>query len=1681
MINRPTANPALLTTALLLISSVAGAATTTTPVEGSKGISEQGCLQQLTTAVGDGENCMYNGGPSQVAAATPYGEVTGPYQQVVYYDATATPGAFSVAWVRNTGDAKIQQAITGSVSVDDNGTPLLGSDDSLSFTLTLRSPGTGDVIRHLGTSVVDRYTTMTQVLAPTPVSSATANGAGGFDYVIGSQGFPELRTFALAGPCQDQPFGSLDCEFSFTSFFTTGQLDPNGWNITSPAGLSSLEGNTGARTTGSLTGAACVDTGANSDCRDSKVSFAPLVIGPNQTPGSGVTAEDVGWDQLTLKVSTNAAGNVTAVAGFDVQEYQTFGPNFICGSDPGAAINCNSWLSGYFTLAGIFGPVGEANDDGPVTAQEGVAEIIDVLANDLNFSDPLTVTISTPPAKGVAVVNGSPGNAAGITVTYTANAGATGTDTFVYTVDDGSGSDTATVTLLIGVGANDDTATTTRNTPVNISVGANDTGFGTPVTVTVDGGSFSSGGSAVVTVNNVAPGAIVVTYTPASAAGTPGYVETFEYSIDDGILPPDTATVSVTVSNAIPDARDGGIAISTTGLAPLGRTGSFTAPGAGGSLGNTGGSAAVTISGQGTRGTATVAGSVITYTVTDTAFYTGSDSFSYLVTDADGETDGGTVTVTIANATPALAAGAVTTSRNRDSTPVFPGITAGNGSPAQHTLTVTQQAVNGTCTVTPANGTGSLVYSPDTDFAGDDSCQLTLTDGDGQAAAATFTVSVRAIAEVQPNIGGASGFDPWSLVLLAGLPLLRRRRRAVIPSGTSLVLALTAGLLIAGTPGNSARAQSAEGRDAGGMQEIVVTSRKVEEKLQDVPLAITAFDSNLIEASGITNLNDVAELTPGLSFFNAFGENLPVPVIRGVVPTNIFDRNSAAIFVDGVYISGREGLNFSQLDVERIEVVKGPQSALYGRDAFSGAINYVTKKPSDTPEAKVGVELGNRDKYKASGSMSGPLVEDGSLRGRIAALYDDWDGSYDNSLAPQNDLGGYEFKSFQGSLLWLPMDTMDITLSYYKSDDKIDESPTVSLPTNCEDRLNDDNNTPRLQNFCGEIPDIEDIPGLNGGKAIPKVAEAVGEERQLDRVNLNINWDLPDYGMLSALTGYSKTRQKSVSDFNRSLGENTSFLYCDPAAAEAPGSPNSCGTSPATQRFFTGIYNPQYWQQTEEYSQEIRFSSNQDQRLRYLAGGYWYTVNATSQPGNTISTRPLPVSQSGDAIGLAPFDPSAPNFAVGTAIFYPTFLPDGGLDPLLRDVEDDDTDGLAFFGALDYDITERLRGRTELRWSREKQSQSLPAYVRCFGATEAECGDDRFDLRYLAPNLVNADGECRHPVTDQDLGLGNCLRTGDKTFKQVTGRVGLDFKVNDLWLVYGSVAFGEKPGGIQLISATLVPGPDETEGEERAVTNPFDPETITAYELGVKGVLLDGRVRFDAALFYNDWKKVVIRQLRETLPGTGEQLEQPTAFNTNAGDATVKGFEITADVGITDNLTGRFTTAWTDSELDSGQIDTFINFPSFAPDGDMSGQTMLRQPEWTSSASLSYGRPLDNDWDWYVRGDASYQSDVYTDLTNENWLPAHTYVNTTLGLKSDRYTLELWGRNIFNDGSPIAAFRDIYWTNTADQYPDANGNYQNVGARPNFDEFVPLRLTVTYPRERTFGVRGEVRFGNAVR
>ncbi|MEO7385328.1 MAG: TonB-dependent receptor [Gammaproteobacteria bacterium] len=911
------------------------------------------------------------------------------------------------------------------------------------------------------------------------------------------------------------------------------------------------------------------------------------------------------------------------------------------------------------------------------------------------------------------------------------------------------------------------------------------------------------------------------------------------------------------------------------------------------------------------------------------------------------------------------------------------------------------------------------------------------------------------------------------------------------------------------------------------LTEIIVTGRRQgDENLKEVPLAITAFDSATIASAGITNLQDVANLTPGLSFFNAFGENLPVPVIRGIVPQDIFGETAVAVFVDGVYVSGREGLNFSQLDVERIEVLKGPQSSTYGRNAFSGAINYVTKAPTDEFSAKSEVEIGNRGKQKVVAMASGPLLGE-SLTGRVSALYDEWDGSYDNTLAPENDIGGYRYRSLQGKLRWRPADSLDINLSVYTSNDEIDEAAVGGVPANCEDRIEQTsanaNERPfvRLQNWCGRIPDLAELPdNLDAsqypnmvllpnsvtGDSLPKIPEATGEDRDLLRSNLNVVWDA-GFGTFSFLTGYSDTEQSSKSDFGRSAGNSIPLIYCNDftfAGVAQCQSPEDWGRTPM------GFLNLEIGTTTEEWSQEIRFTSPRDERLRYSTGLYYYHVDEKSYPGGPIGTVPLPASIFDIGFGPVAYPTS---LAIGSYIFGGTLTPDGALDPLNRPVEDKTTEAWSVFGSVEFDITEKLTGNAEIRIAEERQEANTYTYLNCQGFDPdsgdptdtstfpfnfpdvAACGDDRFDLRATAP-LYNSD------LVTYDRESANA----SERFETVSGRAGLKYAFDSGWMLYGSIARGEKPGGLLFVDADFLTGSPES----AFIPNFFEPEKLTAYEVGLKGYTADRRLGIDVAAFYNDWQDVVLRQLLENSPVDGRAFDQPEGFNANVGDAEVWGWEMTADMAFTDNLTGRLTVGYTDSTLTNARQDTYSLFPSFYTDdptcaptaiqaitggdsdetellqknkatqcrqisGDVSGNTQLRQPKWTSSASLSYRRQLRGDWDWFSRVDANYLGKIFVGNDNQNYLPSRTNVNLRLGAESGRYSVELWARNLLANNNPIAAFRDIYWTNDADI--QGQENLASIREISNFDDFPPFRISISYPSLRTYGLTAKVRFG----
>lgn len=254
-------------------------------------------------------------------------------------------------------------------------------------------------------------------------------------------------------------------------------------------------------------------------------------------------------------------------------------------------------------------------------------------------------------------------------------------------------------------------------------------------------------------------------------------------------------------------------------------------------------------------------------------------------------------------------------------------------------------------------------------------------------------------------------------------------------------LAITAAALCAIAPGGVPQAR-AQGAQIGMLEEIVVTARKREEALQDIPLAITAFTADDLDKRSILDMRDVSRLTPGFAFEEFTGSGNTAPVIRGATQIAGSVEQPVSFFLDGVYLPRSYVTDIGFTGIERIEIVKGPQSARYGRNAFMGAVNYVTKRPGDEWEAEAQTTLGNYSRFDIGGSLSGPLVED--KVGITASVdYSEFDGSWRNphpfcdiSFEPGTDcrVGGYEKTTFNVGAVITPIENLTIDISYFDLD-----------------------------------------------------------------------------------------------------------------------------------------------------------------------------------------------------------------------------------------------------------------------------------------------------------------------------------------------------------------------------------------------------------------------------------------------------------------------------------------------------------------------------------------------------------------------------------------------------------------------------------------------------------------------
>ena len=384
----------------------------------------------------------------------------------------------------------------------------------------------------------------------------------------------------------------------------------------------------------------------------------------------------------------------------------------------------------------------------------------------------------------------------------------------------------------------------------------------------------------------------------------------------------------------------------------------------------------------------------------------------------------------------------------------------------------------------------------------------------------------------------------------------------------------------------AAIAQQAE-EDRPVMEEIIVTAMKREQNLQDVPTSIWAITSDTIDDSGLTGIQDLAQMVPGLIFAETIGRQTTAPSIRGVAPFGFADP-TVVVMIDG-YTSGfqRSGNNATLLDLERIEILRGPQATLYGRNAIGGVINYITRKPDNDLRANLRLDAGTYGTYVGQASLGGPLVKD-LLHAGIAFGYRESGGFLDNVATGEDNVNDEQDINGRLNLRFTPGDALDVnfTLDYNEADDAAGDPSHVF---------------PDIY-FSGSPPNVADIVGgrvdFNDFDRTVDQLYLGGFDRDETTGVLHVDWDL-GFATFSSITGDSNQETSVRVPFNRHSSSPFDFDV--------------------------------QWD-VESFSQELRLASSGDGPFQWLMGGYYYDNQRKRTLYLDFGTGPLLFQQSLDEV-----------------------------------------------------------------------------------------------------------------------------------------------------------------------------------------------------------------------------------------------------------------------------------------------------------------------------------------------------------------------------------------------------------------------------------------------------------------
>jgi len=713
------------------------------------------------------------------------------------------------------------------------------------------------------------------------------------------------------------------------------------------------------------------------------------------------------------------------------------------------------------------------------------------------------------------------------------------------------------------------------------------------------------------------------------------------------------------------------------------------------------------------------------------------------------------------------------------------------------------------------------------------------------------------------------------------------------------------------------------------LEEVVVTAQKRAQDAQDISIAVSAFSGDQLSAMGVTGAKELADMTAGVQINMEYG-NAPTFTIRGI---NVNDFGvgtspAAAVYVDGIYKASNINSGAQLFDIERVEILKGPQGTLWGKNTTGGAVSVTTAKPTQDTEGYVQVGVGEHNKTELEGAIGGALTD--SLSGRLSFQRITSTGPFKNVTFPgqpapgsepidtdtdpriqfagdaDSDPGDLDTLAVRGQLLW-ELDGVDVLAIAHYARDRGENHPTTSLmdPDPFDEEISNDFIYERDTKFYG--------------------------------ASVQLDIDLGEDAKLVSITGYDY--------FDRNGGLDTM-------------GPSGIGAESG----FTQMYLTEF----DQVSQELRYEVTGDNYF-WLVGGF-YSKSEINQNDD-------------DHYSLGYF------FA-----------------PFNYRYEHENT-SKAIFAHSEYEFNDAFKLTLGLRYSDEKREQ--PFYKLWYGSND------------LGPDLPG--GSHSDPV-DGVFTWNTADNTNpaapDQTFETdgFSYKIGLDWRPNDLMLLYYSFSKGLKSGGYR--SDAFV---------ELGSLTSFGDETLYAHEIGMKWDPTDN-LRVNAAVFNYDYQDVQ-QKVPTVIPGFGE-------LNTmaNLDSADVTGLELEAIYSPVEGL---------ELGLNASFLDTEVSDDRLIAGTSIEGNNLPFAPDVAASVFARYEAALTEELQGSIQLTVSQTGDHYTNVSDDDSLfgaQNYTLVGLNAAIWDDAagWELSFYGKNLTNE---------VYWTNTFSDVGGFISEPRSYGAR----------------------------------